>query len=113
MMGAGPTTPLGTAAAAADFGKQEGIPPNGWLCTPALAGKRGTAASGWQFRPARSNAGAFPMTPSVNPSWSLGSGDVGTRPLATTVSRRHTATIGNLGMRTQATRHIDDTAHLH
>ena len=40
-------------------------------------------------------------------------GGVGSGPFAEPVASRHTAPIGNRGIRTQATRHINDTLHLH
>jgi hypothetical protein len=97
------------------FGREEElVVPDEWLGAPALVGK-GAAGNGTAFVPSLIARSALCPLPSAldGPLLSAVASVRGLDPFSLSVASRHTAPIGNLGMRTQATRHVDCTANLH
>jgi hypothetical protein len=99
------------------FGREEElVVPDEWLGAPALVGK-GAAGNGTAFVPSLIARSALcplpgllcPLPSALCPGFAVR----GLDPFSLPVASRHTAPIGNLGMRTQATRHVDCTANLH
>ena len=94
----GSSVPRGAAG-----GKKKCIARDGGFSTPPFVCKGGTTGS-----PRRGDASSMGRL-----NCSSDPGGIRSCALPSAIARCHTAPIGNLGMRTQATRHIDCTTNLH
>ncbi|ODT00370.1 MAG: hypothetical protein ABS52_18670 [Gemmatimonadetes bacterium SCN 70-22] len=99
-------------------GQEEFVAPDGRFGATSLVGERGAMCWGAMCWGAMCwGAMCRGATTSSNPigrrSCSSDPGGIRSDPFPSTIARCHTAAIGNLGMRTQATRHCDCTANLH